>query len=228
MIIVVYHSHIFNIQQSCIAWAATVINIYHFRTSGLQLICSIFHYMEGREWCNELAYRCNAIMTVRGSSLTSIIVLAIVIWIYVLWLLSVYWRNMQNNFPSHRQEASWMSFSQRTSEWHVDWICYSLSDSLQIMQLCCHCGVTLPSAVHIVINDIHYSWYQRTLSSKTQQSIVNMRSGGISASLPQVPWVSKSHPSQREWSQPKNDMTEGIIMFTDYMMAESILLTGVS
>jgi len=135
---------------------------------------------------------------------------------------------MHNNFPSHRKEASRMSFSQETWEWHVNCICYSLTDSLQIMQQCCHCGVILPSAVHIVINDIHYSWYQRTLSSKTQQSIVNMRSGGISASLPQVLWVSKSRPSQREWSQPKNDITEGIIMFTDDMPAESILLTGVS
>ena len=66
------------------------------------------------------------------------------------------------------------------------------------------------------------------MSSQTQQSIVNMRVRGIVNLLPQATTVIGALPGQREWSQPKHDVTEGIMTSAADRRPEATLLIGLN
>jgi len=55
-----------------------------------------------------------------------------------------------------------------------------------------------------------------------------MRVSGFFNLLPQAIRAIGAHPGQREWSRPKHDVTEGIMMSAEYMMPEATLLIGLS
>jgi hypothetical protein len=61
-----------------------------------------------------------------------------------------------------------------------------------------------------------------------QQSIVKMGLRGISDLLPQAIRVIGALPSQKEWSQPKHDVTEGFVTSAEDMRPEATLLIGLS
>jgi len=64
--------------------------------------------------------------------------------------------------------------------------------------------------------------------NNSQQSIVNMQVRGTPGSLPQALTPTWAFPSQREWSRPEHDMTEGIETLTYIMSPEATLNKGLS
>jgi hypothetical protein len=64
------------------------------------------------------------------------------------------------------------------------------------------------------------------LSYQTQQSIVNMRVRGLVSLSPYVIISTDAHPSQREWSRPEHDVTEGIMTSADDMRPGATLPIG--
>jgi hypothetical protein len=55
-----------------------------------------------------------------------------------------------------------------------------------------------------------------------------MRVRGIVSLSSQVIRVTGALPSQREWSRPEHDVTEGIMTLADDMRPEATLLIGLS
>jgi len=73
-----------------------------------------------------------------------------------------------------------------------------------------------------------FDWTADYSHTQTQQSIVNMRVRGTSGLLPQAIRVIRLLPSQREWSRPKHDVTEGIMTLAEHKTPEATLLIGLS
>jgi len=73
-----------------------------------------------------------------------------------------------------------------------------------------------------------FDWTRDYSDTQTQQLIVNMQVRGTFGLLPQAITETRELPGQQEWSRPKHDVNEGIMMLADDKRPVATLLIGLS
>jgi len=130
---------------------------------------------------------------VKGYLWAATLFLALVKWIHIMELLSVYSYDIHDTYSRHaesfvyRQRDTWI--------FHVNWIeeSWALADSFLMIQQC-HYSREPWSAVRIVFNEIHFPdtredssrWIGGYFNVQIQQSFVNLHVSGTSGLLPQA------------------------------------------